>query len=107
MSAGWMRSKRKSKSKKIDKRGKPATCMHCKKTTHWFATMASGAIWCLDCMEHYGWEHLSATRAATMKDGGANGSPPRGQKQKGNRYLGRWEVSTLATSKSNQGSDDW
>ena len=101
---------RKSKYKrkiKPDRIGKSAECMHCKSVTPWFVVMGSGARWCLDCMEQYGWEHLSAVREAIMKDGGANGSKTRALKPKGNRYLARGEVSGQVTLPSIPDTDDW
>lgn len=108
MSAGWMRSKRKSKSKKLeDSRGKPAACEHCGSTSHWFSVMASGSIWCDDCLEYYGWEHLAATKAATTNDGGVTGSMRKAAKQNANRYLARWEVSGSPISLSPPDKEDW
>ncbi len=103
-----MRSKRKSKSKKlVDKRGNPAKCDHCGSTTHWFSIMASGSTWCDDCMEYYGWEHLAATKEATTKDGGATGSRRKAATRGGNRYLARWEVTSSPISLSTPSKDDW
>ena len=69
--------------------------------------MASGSIYCDNCLEHYGWQHLSAVKEATTKDGGATSSPKKGAMRSGSRSPASWVESLAATSKSKPSSEDW
>ena len=54
--------KARNKIKKYD--GKAVTCEY-ENITHWFVVLASGSIYCDNCMEKYGWQHLSAEKEAS------------------------------------------
>ena len=100
-----MPSKRRSKSKN-NKRGHYSHCNHCNVFTEWYVITGNNDTWCLDCMEKHGWEHLSATKEAITKDGGANGSQRTVPKRIANLSQDSWVVSLVETSKSKQKKDE-
>ena len=56
--------KARNKIKKYERDGKPVTCEYYKIQTHWFVVLASGSTYCDNCMEKYGWQHLSAGKGS-------------------------------------------
>ncbi len=82
-----------------------AKCDHCKATTNYYVITGVDNIWCLDCMEYHGWEHLSAIKEATMKGGGSNGSRRTVPKRIANLSQDSWVETFKVTSRSKLNQD--
>lgn len=85
--------------------GKSAECKCCAIETPWFIVRGDNITLCLTCYEEGTWDHRNATKEATTKGGGFNGSKASARKRKGNRSADRWAASLVATSKSNPQAD--
>ena len=99
--------KARNKIKKYERDGKAVTCEYCKVQTHWFVVLASGSIYCDNCMEKYGWQHLSAEKEAIMKTKSLNGSKKSASKRRSNPSQDNWEASIEAISSSTSEKTNW